>query len=211
MSIRNGKVFEPPWPDPVVPNVVATKAMLQAEYGTRTKRMEKLRINLSTAYGLVLGNFTDYLRSRLERQERWEQTLNERDLLELIKIIKSLSHKYDEDTEYHHVAYHTLLCRFMLFRQGDYTKLEYKQTFKEQIEVLEAYNGGVLFGNSPGATAREISTLGLDADIKGDVEKAQASARGKYLATAFLLSSDRRRYGELILSLKNDYAKQQKH
>ena len=90
--------------------------MLQAEYGTRAKRMEKLRINLSTAYGLVLGKFTDYLRSRLERQERWEQTLNERDLLELIKIIKSLSHKYDEDTEYHHVVYHTLLCRFMLFR-----------------------------------------------------------------------------------------------
>ena len=44
--------------------------------------------------------------------------------------------------------------------------------------------------------------------VEGDVEKAQASARGKYLATDFLLSSDRCRYGELILSLKNDYAKQ---
>ena len=32
-------------------------------------------------------------------------------------------------------------------------------------------------------------------------------ARGEYLATAFLLSSDRCQYGELILSLKNDYAK----
>ena len=31
----------------------------------------------------------------------------------------------------------------------------------------------------------------------------------KCLATAFLLSSDRRRYGELILSLKNDYANKQ--
>ena len=36
------------------------------------------------------------------------------------------------------------------------------------------------------------------------------SARVKYLATAFLLRSDRCRYGELILSLKNDYVKQQK-
>ena len=34
-------------------------------------------------------------------------------------------------------------------------------------------------------------------------------ARGKYLETAFLLISDRRRYGELILSLKKDYVKQQ--
>ena len=76
--------------------------------------------------------------------------------------------------------------------------------------MLEAYNGGVLFGNSPGATAREIATLGLDVEIGGDVEKAQTSAREKYLATALLLSSDRRWYCKLILSLKNDYVKQQK-
>ena len=83
--------------------------MLQVEYGTRAKRVKKLRINLSTAYGLVLGKCTDYLRSRLEGQKMWEQTSNERDLLELIKSIESLLHKYDEETEYHHVAYHTLL------------------------------------------------------------------------------------------------------
>ena len=83
--------------------------MLQAEYRTIAKRVEKLCINLSTAYGLVLGQCTEYLQSCLEGQERWEQTLNERDLLELMKSIKSLLQKYDEETEYHHVAYHTLL------------------------------------------------------------------------------------------------------
>ena len=97
----------------------------------------------------------------------------------------------------------------MLFRQGDCSNSNYKQRFKEKIKVMEAYNGEVLFVNSPGDTAQEIAMLGLDAETDGDVEKAQVSARGKYLATAFLLSSDRRRYGELILSLKNDYAKQQ--
>ena len=106
-----------------------------------------------------------------------------------------MSHKYDEDTEYRHVAYHTLLRRFMLFRKGDYSNSEYKQRFKEQIEVLEAYNRGVLFGNSPGATVREITTLVLTVEFKGDVEKAQTSARVKYLETALLLISDRRRYG----------------
>ena len=97
-SIQNGKVFEPACPDPVGPNPAATKAMLQAEYRTRARRVEKLRINLSTAYVLVLGQCTDYLKLRPEGQERWEQTSNERYLLELIKSIKSLSHKYDKDT-----------------------------------------------------------------------------------------------------------------
>ena len=74
--------------------------------------------------------------------------MKERDLLELIKSIKYLLHKYDEDTEYCHIAYHTLLCGFRLFRQGEYINLEYKQRFKEQIEVLEAYNGGSYLGTS---------------------------------------------------------------
>ena len=77
--------------------------------------------------------------------------------------------------------------------------------------MLEAYNGGVILGNIPGDTAQEIVMLVLNAETKGDVEKAQVSERGKYLATAFLLILDRRRYGGLILSLKNDYAKQQQN
>ena len=32
-SIRNGKVFDPEWPEPVGPTPEATKAILQAEYG----------------------------------------------------------------------------------------------------------------------------------------------------------------------------------
>ena len=54
-SIRNEKVFDPAWTDPVRPNPAAMKSMIQAEYGTRAKRVEKLRINLRTAYGLVIG------------------------------------------------------------------------------------------------------------------------------------------------------------
>ena len=59
MSIRNGKVFEPTWTEPVGPNPEATKAILQAEYGTREKRVEKLHINLITTYGLVIRQCTD--------------------------------------------------------------------------------------------------------------------------------------------------------
>ena len=99
----------------------------------------------------------------------------------------------------------------MLFHQGDYSNSELKKWFKEQIEVLEENNGGVLFRNSPGATAREITILGLDAKTDGDVEKAQISTRVKYLENAFLLILDRRQYGELILSLKNNYAKHQRN
>ena len=77
--------------------------------------------------------------------------------------------------------------------------------------MLEAYNRGVLLGKISGAMARKMLLLGINVETEGDVKKAQILARGKYLATAFLLSSDRRRYGEMIFSLKNDYAKQQRN
>ena len=69
----------------------------------------------------------------------------------------------------------------------------------------------MLFRNTPGATAGTIALLGLNVEIIDNMEKVQVSARGKYLATAFLLSSDRRQYVELVLSLKNDYVKQQRN
>ena len=68
--IQNGKFFKPAWPDPVRPNPVAAKAMLQAEYGAMAKRVEKLCIDLSTAHGLVLRQSTDYLWSRLKGQDK---------------------------------------------------------------------------------------------------------------------------------------------
>ena len=71
MLIQNGKVFDPEWPDPVGPNTSAMKAMLQAEYGKRDKRVENIRINLSTAYILVIRQCMDYLWSRLKGQEKW--------------------------------------------------------------------------------------------------------------------------------------------
>ena len=91
---------------------------------------------------MVLGQCTDYLRLKLESQEKWEKTSNERDLIALISSVKSLAHKYDEDTEFHHVVYHTFVRQFMLFKQGDSSNSEYKQRFWERLDVMETYNGG---------------------------------------------------------------------
>ena len=90
----------------------------------------------------------DYLWSCLKGLEKWETMLNRRDLLRLLKSVKSLLHRYYEDTEYHHVAYHTLLRRFMLFRKGEYSNFEYKQRFNEHIEVLEVFKGGSFLGTA---------------------------------------------------------------
>ena len=65
-SIRNERVFDPAWPDLVGPTPESAKAMLQAEYITQTKRVNKLWIKLSTSYGLVISECNNYLWLRLK-------------------------------------------------------------------------------------------------------------------------------------------------
>ena len=66
-------------------------------------------MNLSTANIQVIRQCTDYLKSRRESREKWEKTSNERNLLNVLKRVKSSSQEYNEDTEYLHVVYHTIL------------------------------------------------------------------------------------------------------
>ena len=46
--IRNRKASETAWQNPLGPNPESIKAMLQAEYVTSAKMVEKLQLNLST-------------------------------------------------------------------------------------------------------------------------------------------------------------------
>ena len=76
MSIRNGKLFDLAWPDPVRPTPDSMKAIIQAYYYTRAKRGERLWINLSTAYGLVLDQCTNYLWSRFNEHIKLLEAYN---------------------------------------------------------------------------------------------------------------------------------------
>ena len=69
-SIWNIKLFKPAWPNPTVLTEESMKAMLQVEYRTCANRVEKIRVKPSTSYGLVLGQCTYYLRSRMESQDK---------------------------------------------------------------------------------------------------------------------------------------------
>ena len=137
--------------------------------------------------------------------------MNEHNLLAIISSIKSLAHKYDKETEFHHVAYHKLVLRFILFWKGYSSNAEYKWRFREQLEFIETYNRGTPFGNSLVATAREVKVLVLDPDAREYDYKARVVAQLNYLTVAFPLSSDQSRYGELISSLKKNYAMKQKN
>jgi hypothetical protein len=206
-TIEEGEKKDVPAPQAYTSGDDAMKAMvLSKRVSAWVFRVEKLEGNMERAFTVILGQSTPYLRAKLEALVTWDAMRKGHDLMGLLKELKTLSHRFDESTSNHNVEYHLLLQRFYAFRQNELTLDEYWKQWNAWIAVLENYNGGEKFGGSTGATTREMAFLGL-ADSATNVVIAEKSAREKFLAIAFLLGSDRKRFGHLITDLKNDYAK----
>ena len=87
----------------------------------------------------------------------------------------------------------------------------YMEQFQNMVDVIEYSRGSI--GNQPGiledmATAQEVD---LEFVSDADLVKLKKSAQERYLAMAFLLSSDRSRYRRLLEDLENDYLQGQDH
>jgi hypothetical protein len=91
---------------------------------------------------------------------------------------------------------------------------QYRMYFINAIAVLESIGGNIWHhpGMRKGAihrlhTANEITNTewdGLDDDEKTLVE---ATIKGEYLATRFMMGADMDRFGRMIMDLADDYAK----
>eukprot|EP00978_Attheya_sp_CCMP212_P017673 scaffold47346_cov63-Attheya_sp.AAC.1 len=81
----------------------------------------------------------------------------------------------------------------------------YMKNFQNIIDVIE-HSGGVI-GYEPGVIQALAEEQGFDMNAATIAEKAGLGkeAQGVYLAVAFLLNSDRNRYGKLIEDLENSY------
>ena len=63
------------------------------------KRNKKPKTNTKKAYGIALGQYTPHLRAKLESQKTWTVMNTMEYLIGLIKGIRALPFKYDEETE----------------------------------------------------------------------------------------------------------------
>jgi len=109
-------------------------------------------------------------------------------------------------------ALHESKRRFYLCSQGKHlTTQAYLELFQNMHDVI-VHSGGSI-GHEPGIEAAVAAETGA---VIATMTKAQGDALSKtaqerYLAVAFLLGSDRSRYGRLIKNLENDYLQGTNH
>ena len=68
-----------------------------------------MKNNTNKAYLIFLGKYTPHLREKLEVQNTWTVMNTTKVHIGLIEGIRTLPFKYDRETEYHYVAYHTVM------------------------------------------------------------------------------------------------------
>jgi hypothetical protein len=83
------------------------------------------------------------------------------------------------------------------------------EKFQNLVDVLEHCGGTI--GQVPGLTNMMLEANGIDPDLasREQVAEAMKAAQEQYLSVAFLLGSDRNRYGKLMEDLENDYIQRQ--
>ena len=162
--------------------------------------------NIKTLYSLVWGQRTDILRQKIEALHDFEEMSTNGDGLALLKAIKNTAFNFHSQKYLPHSLYEST-WHFYMTVQGKYmTTQAYLEQFQNMIDVI-GHTGGMV-GHQPGIERdimrRERSIDPTNATTMQQMEIEKEAQKG-YLAVAFMLGSDKARFGRLLENLENDY------
>ncbi len=206
LAVENLAVAGVPLPPDVAADATdGEKLMWKLKCEHIAKREVAMDDNIKTLYSIVWGQCTDIMRQKLEGLDGFGAMSATGSGIDLLKAIKDIAFNFQSQKYLPH-ALHESKRRFYLCSQGRLaTTQAYLEQFQNVVDVIE-HSGGLL-GFEPGVV-RDIATeKGYDEDNLTEAQKDEVRIEGKnrYLAVAFILGSDRSRYGRLIEELENSY------
>ena len=186
--------------DPIPPLLAAIFSEQVKEYVTQTSRLQE---NIKCLWALVWGQCSDTIRTRIQALDMYEDMHAASDGLQLLIAIKDLMFNVQE-RKYIPLSIHLAKRQFFLLSQGRNTVGEYYEQFKNQTDVLTHIGAGI--GNDEAITNQVLRSQGVDVDDVMDAQQETAETEGIqwYHALAFLMGSDRSRFGHLLEKLEND-------
>ena len=187
-------------------------------------RKEYYKQNKSSLYAIIWTQCSLPMQAQLKSLNEYNDIHKNDNCLALLQSIRAISMKF-ESHDYLYKAMYVATKKFYNYRQGQYeTEAEYMANFKDLIEAIIYYGGSL--GEDPILVRAELVELGNDMDSYEKISEstrqklnlnlepgssehkdASSAARDKFFAMAFLMSSDPRRYKNLLTELDNDHSK----
>ena len=177
--------------DPIPPLVAVIFGEQVKEYVKKNSRLHK---NIKRLCALVWGQGSDTIQTRPQSLETYEDMRAASDGLQLLIAIKDLMFNVQEQ-KYEPLSIHLAKRQFFLLSQGRNTVDEYYEQFKNQTDVLSHIGAGI--GDDDAIIKQVLHSQGINIDDTTDEQEEATELAGiqKYLALAFLMGSDRNRYG----------------
>ena len=187
------------------------KAIWNEEIKEHVKHKKGVVTGMKKAHALIWGQCTEAMRAKLEAKDNHATIASSRDVVGLLKNIRAIMFHFQSQKKAEH-SLHEAKRRFYMLTQGkDMSCQQYRETFTNLVEVIEHCGGAV--GDEPGMVDKVLGELkppvARIAASDEEMEDARAAAKERYLACAFLLGSDRNRYGRLIEDLENSFTQKQ--
>ena len=130
-------------PKPLAPsgtNDEVERMILTKKVDAYVKRDSILDENIQKAYSLMLGQCTELLKIKLKTTTDWMTVSTEFYLLGLIKTIRSVIFKF-EDQRHLPLSLHHAKSNFYYFRQNNLSNPEYLEKLTNLVDMAESFHG----------------------------------------------------------------------
>ena len=147
--------------------------------------------NLSSLYSLIWGQCTELMRQKILGMKEFQSLSATNDGLGLLKAIKATTYQF-EGRQYPPHALHTAKRRFfMCYQSRTTTTASHYETFRNMLEVINHSGGSLGCDEATKKLIIKEENLNWDSMTNEEMTRVETTANERYLATAFLLSSDR--------------------
>lgn len=176
------------------------KMMFAEEVKIWMRRSRQLRSNLATLHTVIWGQCSDDMKSKVKTHEGYKEKTAENDCHWLLRQIKSVTMQYNTSRHGRLALQEALQSYYNCIQEPGQSIEDYVYCIQSWVETIESHGGSV-----------DIN-LGMVAenDKHGDpipLETRMIMGREGSMATAIIRGADKSKYGSLVTSLANDYAK----
>jgi hypothetical protein len=207
-SFTTNVLVRPPTPTDEELKDLGAKLEWENDMTYFSKRKTIMANNLRGIHGIVWGQCSLMMRSKVESMDHYREKNLKCDCIWLLKAIQAITHRFEGKREFY-MSIHAAYNNYYAYRQGGDRPLhEYLKDYQSLIQVLEHY--GAKLG-AEGPDIASITSKIKEKEPKLPPEKlhqrALQAAKQRFVAVGFIRHSCRRRYGGLVNELENNFTR----
>jgi hypothetical protein len=192
---KDGPPAEPEYPDGETPTEKEKSVWLK-QYDLYLKKLDRYQTDKAKVFTIVLGQCEKAMKHRIEASSGYESLDSNSDVVGLLKLIKSEVLDASDKRYSHLQAVQAWKSLSRAWQRDDEDLMDYYRRFVGLVETVENAYGPI----SPLEIAKKNTTYASDKKAAVEIE------RGRMVACMFMDGANKKRYGQLMKDLADDFA-----